>query len=557
MALLLLLGCIMFHSNCNPMFRSKFSEEIFQQRYAHPGCETWSKLAETIVHDVCDGLMPKEDQQQLVAYIRDLKFIPGGRYLYYAGRNKRFYNNCFALKALEDTREDWADLSWRAERCLLSGGGIGVDYSAYRPSGARLQSAGGFASGPLSKMNIINEICRNVMRGGEHRGAVYASLNWQHGDIHRFLEAKNWQMKVPGTETTLADLKRLDFKWPAPLDMTNLSINYDTNWLENLTYTSCVGPTFLANVRQALSTGEPGFSFNFHDKEYETLRNACGELTSADDSDVCNLGSLNLSRIESCRELADVTTLAVQFLVCGTLRAQLPYREVEVVRAKNRRLGLGLMGVHEWLLQRQMQYEITPELRTWLLIYHNYSTVEAHAFCDRMSISASVATRAIAPTGTIATIAGTTTGIEPIYAVAYKQRYLKDTWHYSYVIDHIADQLIQQYSLRPDEIETALSLDYERRIRFQAEIQDYVDQGIASTINLPAWGTEKNNEDTIAKFSNTLARYSNHLRGITCYPDGARGGQPLTAVSYDEALKNLGHTFKEHDVCYMRGGCGA
>ena len=120
-----------YKSNLNPMFRSKFSEDIFNQKYRHEGAETWSALAKTLVDDVCsaagDQAMTTEDKGQLVEYIRDMKFIPGGRYLYYAGRSNKFFNNCYLLRAEEDSRKDWADLSWKAESCLMTGGGIGVD----------------------------------------------------------------------------------------------------------------------------------------------------------------------------------------------------------------------------------------------------------------------------------------------------------------------------------------------------------------------------------------------------------------------------------------------
>ena len=102
-----------FKSNMNPMFRSKFSEDIFNLKYAHTGCDTWEQLANVLVEDVCGDLRPdeeplmkKEERRELQRYIKDLKFVPGGRYLYYAGRERRFYNNCFLLKAEEDTRED-------------------------------------------------------------------------------------------------------------------------------------------------------------------------------------------------------------------------------------------------------------------------------------------------------------------------------------------------------------------------------------------------------------------------------------------------------------------
>jgi ribonucleoside-diphosphate reductase alpha chain len=371
-------------------------------------------------------------------------------------------------------------------------------------------------------------------------------------------------MPVGKTGKTLWDIKQEDFNFPAPLDMTNISVNYDTSWLMSFYETGDPGKVFKENVRQALKTAEPGFSFNFFDKELETLRNACTEVTSEDDSDVCNLGSLNLGRIESVEELAEVTRLATMFLICGTLKAHLPYEKVSEVREKNRRLGLGLMGVHEWLIKKGYRYEVTPELHQWLSIYRGVSDAESSRFANLLGVSRPVANRAIAPTGSIGILAGTSTGIEPIFAVAYKRRYLKgqNRWHYQYVVDSAAQELIELYGANPDKVESALDLaqDYERRIKFQADVQDYVDMSISSTINLPAWGSKLNNEDTVEDFSKTLASYASRLRGFTCYPDGARGGQPLTSVPYHEAVEKLGEEFEEHvethDICEISGSGG-
>jgi ribonucleoside-diphosphate reductase alpha chain len=545
------------------MFRSQFSEDIFNQKYRHEGCETWDVLCQVLAFEVCDGLMPPSEIAELAHRMSQMKFVPGGRYLYYAGRPNKFYNNCYLLRCEEDSREEWAALAQRATTCLMTGGGIGIDYSIVRPSGAIIRGTGGVASGPLSLMEMINEIGRRVMQGGSRRSAIYGSLNWQHDDASTLLTVKDWhRIAVPGTDKTVADLKQLDFNWHAPLDMTNISLNYDDEWL-NLPLRQR-DPTFLANVAQALRTAEPGFSFNFGEHSNETLRNACTEVTSEDDSDVCNLGSLNLGRHETLEDFKVTVELATKFLLCGTLRAKLPYPKVYDVREKNRRLGLGLMGIHEWLIKRGSNYQVTPELRNWLATYRDVSGFVARQAADHLSISRPVACRAIAPTGTIGILAGTSTGIEPIFAVAYKRRYLKNgtNWHYQYVVDGTAQELIQRYGADPDKIESAIDLaaDPERRIAFQADIQDYVDQAISSTINLPAWGSPLNNPDTVEGFANVLAHYAPRLRGFTCYPDGARGGQPLTPVPYAEAVGRTGETFREEytDVCELTGGgtCG-
>jgi len=555
-----------FKSNENPMFRSKFSEDIFKHKYAHEGCMTWYDLAKTLVDDVCGDLLTKDEVSTLTEMVRELKFIPGGRYLYYAGRPNKFFNNCYLLKAEEDSREDWANLSWKSESCLMTGGGIGVDYSIYRPEGSGLSKTGGLSSGPIPKMQMINEIGRRVMQGGSRRSAIYASLNWQHRDIGAFLASKNWyDMDVGQTGFSIGQVKEQDFNFAAPLDMTNISVNYDTEWLLKYWKTGEVGDVFRTNVRQALKTAEPGFSFNFFDKENETLRNACTEVTSAEDSDVCNLGSINMGRITSLKEFSEVVELATKFLICGTMKAKLPYDKVYQTREKNRRLGLGLMGMHEWLIKKGQKYEVSDELHQWLSVYKGVSDKVSRETADQFSITRPVANRAIAPTGSIGILAGTSTGVEPIFAVAYKRRYLKggNKWHYQYVVDSAAQEIIDLYGVKPDGIESALDLasDYKRRMKFQADVQDYVDMSISSTINLPEWGSKLNNEDTVDDFANTLASYAHRLRGFTVYPDGCRGGQPLSSVSYSEAVDKLGEEFEEgletHDICDITGHGGS
>jgi len=891
-------------------FRTTFSESIFNFKYKHEGAETWDELSRTLIEDVCREYISQEEKDELIEMHTNMEFIAGGRYLYYAGRLNKFFNNCYLLKSLEDSREDWANLSWKAESCLMTGGGIGNDYSVYRPKGAKIKRTGGVASGPISKMKMINEIGREVMQGGSRRSAIYASLNWQHGEAGDFLHCKDWSA-IPvsgafdenGKQLTVADLKEKDFNYPAPLDMTNVSLNYDNKFLEeiygkpfeelleiykeggkmaifNLEIVK-IPITFLENCRQALKTGEPGFSFNFFEKVLETLRNACQpenatvltkngistigqinvgdeiwtgkqwskvvkkwstgkksvfkyntttgyflgtenhrivennvktqvsdaesidwcvgdstlltsiydeqsivdglvigdgsvhkasnnlvylcteekdkdyfsseishyflksrpglhkgaweikttinslelpktydrvipdrffygnevtkrsflrglfsangsingnriclkqsskelieqvremlsslgihsyitvnksknvefsngiynckqsydinitsgrtifknfigfiqnykqnkiiegnkvkyktssikekeyigeeevfeitveanehtywtggvlvsnctEVTSEDDSDVCNLASVNMSRISSIERFERVCYLVGKFLLCGTMVAELPYQKVYDVRVKNRRLGMGLMGVHEWLLQKGSRYEVTSELHQWLSVYKEQSEVGANELAIILNVNKPVAYRAIAPTGTIGIMAATTTGIEPLFAVAYKRRYLKGQkeWHYQYVVDGTAKLLIKEYGIDPYKIETALSLanDYERRIKFQADVQDYVDMSISSTINIPSWGTALNNDTRVTDFANVLAKYAVRLRGFTCYPDGSRGGQPLTIVDYHEAKKQEGQEFKEEfmDVCSltMGGTCG-
>ena len=541
-------------------FRNSFGEGIFKHKYANHPDQTWAEKCDLIVDDVTEGLMPDDMRGQLKQYMGSFKVLPGGRYIYYAGRQAKYFNNCYLLKGEEDTREEWGRLTNRSSDCLMSGGGIGIDYSVFRPGGSPLGRTGGTASGPIPLMHTINELGRNVMQGGSRRSAIYASLNWRHGDAEEFLRMKDWKDMQIHDGYSVWDAKQDNFNYAAPLDMTNVSLNYDNNFLEQVSH-GRIPNIFRENCRQALTSGEPGFSFNFGSKENETLRNACTEVTSSDDSDVCNLGSVNMGAIDTLEEFREVVRLMSGFLVCGTITAELPYQKVYEVRDKNRRLGLGLMGIHEWLLKRGYNYGMNPELRQWMEVYREESERAANSLCDRLNISRPVAYRAIAPTGSIGIIAGTTTGIEPLYAVAYKRRYLTggDKWKFEYVVDATAESLIQENGIDPEKIETSNSLvtDFERRLAFQADVQDYVDMAISSTINLPAFGTEHNNEDMVDDFARTLAKYAPRLRGFTVYPDGARGGQPLTEVSYKEAHSKKGVVFEENSEAICKDGvCG-
>lgn len=286
----------------------------------------------------------------------------------------------------------------------------------------------------------------------------------------------------------------------------------------------------------------------------------CTEVTSEDDSDICNLGSINLARIGSITEMQEAVELATMFLLAGTVYSHVPYPQVDVIRSKNRRLGLGLMGIHEWLLLNNKQYGEDDELGRYLEVYAT-STATAEDWAYQWGLTPPVKTRAIAPTGTIGIVAETTTGIEPIFCAAFKRRYWQgDESHYQYVLDPTAKKLVEM-GMSPDQIEDAYTLaeNVERRVSFQRWVQKYVDHAISSTINLPEWGSALNNEGTIEDFGNMLLSHLPGLRGVTCYPDGARGGQPLNRVDYREAAGKVGEVFiEQQDVCDLtKGGtCG-
>lgn len=543
-----------------------FAKTIMEQKYSHVlpdgAKETWEQIAHRVAKNVMGAVKGSRAPQGLIDRIEKMiaarKFMPGGRYLYASGRPFHQVQNCLLMRA-DDSREGWSELLHKASMALMTGAGIGIVYSDVRAEGEPIRKTGGFATGPLALMQMTNEVGRGIMQGGSRRSAIWAGLHWNHKDILKFIEMKNWSKEVRA-------LKEKDYNFPATMDGTNISVILDTEFFKAYNDTNhkdhaLAHNVYWAVVRQMLKTAEPGFSIDCGEHEGENLRNACTEVTSFDDSDICNLGSINMAQIESLEEMKEVVDLATAFLLAGTVYSDVPYEKVDQVRRKNRRLGLGLMGLHEWLLKHGKKYGPDAELEKYMRIYAT-STEIAGKWADAWGLSRPVKTRAIAPTGTIGIVAETTTGIEPIFCVAYKRRYLKgNVVHYQYVIDPCAQRLIEQ-GISPELIEDAYSLaeNVERRVAFQAWMQQFVDHAISSTINLPEWGSELNNSGKVQDFGNMLIKYLPQMRGVTCYPDGARGGQPLTPVKYTTAIKHVGEIFIEQaDVCDItKGGtCGS
>lgn len=542
---------------------STFAETIMQQKYSHDmpdgNKEHWHNISYRVAKHVLKAVQaPKSQVQRTQQLIEERKFIPGGRYLAATGRLFHQVNNCFLFRA-EDSREGWANTMNKATLSLMTGGGIGIDYSDVRREGAPIRKTGGFSTGPIALMKMVNEAGRYIMQGGSRRSAIWAGLKWSHADTQKFVSLKDWTPEVKA-------LKSKDFNFPATMDGTNISVLLDDEFFQAFhdekheKNTQAIS-VYWAVIRHMLETGEPGFSIDLGKNSKETLRNACTEVTSPDDSDVCNLGSINLARIENLEDMREVVELATAFLLAGTVYSHVPFSDIDKVRSKNRRLGLGLMGLHEWLLVHGKQYGPDDELGKYLDVYTE-SDKFARQYAKKWDLSVPVKTRAVAPVGTIGIVGETTTGIEPIFCAAFKRRYLKGSvWQYQYVVDPTAKRLLDS-GVKLEHIEDAYSLaeDVERRVSFQAWVQGYVDHSISSTINLPRWGSELNNEDTVQSFGKMLVKYLPKLRGITVYPDAAREGQPLNAVSLQEALQHEGEIFEEAgNVCEItKGGeCGA
>jgi ribonucleoside-diphosphate reductase alpha chain len=210
---------------------------------------------------------------------------------------------------------------------LMTGAGIGIDYSDIRPEGKAIRKTGGFATGPLALMQMVNEAGRGIVQGGSRRSAIWAGLSWKHQDVHKFITMKNWTPEVRA-------MKEKDFNFPATMDGTNISVLLDDEFFkafhdEKHKLHSQAQSVYWATVKQMCKTAEPGFSIDVGENAGETLRNACTEITSTDDSDICNLGSINLARIDSLDEMRNAVELGTAFLLAGTVYSDVPFAKID------------------------------------------------------------------------------------------------------------------------------------------------------------------------------------------------------------------------------------
>src|SRR5271170_4784489 len=200
---------------------SAFANAIMIQKYAHlkidGSHETWPEIAYRVAKNVLGAVPGNEGMVDITAkLIAERKFIPGGRYLYASGRDFHQVQNCLLMRA-EDSREGWADHLQKCAMALMTGAGIGIDYSSVRPRGSIIKKTGGFATGPIALMEMTNRCGSGIMQGGSRRSAIWAGLKWWHKDVKKFIHMKDWTPEVKA-------LKEKDFNFPAVMDGTNISV---------------------------------------------------------------------------------------------------------------------------------------------------------------------------------------------------------------------------------------------------------------------------------------------------------------------------------------------
>jgi ribonucleoside-diphosphate reductase alpha chain len=525
--------------------------------------------AETILGNSTQQGFWQETFQQLLC---SLDFLPNSPALFNAGNPAGQLSACFVLPVW-DSLEDIFETLKQAALIQQSGGGTGFSFSSLRPKGDFVHSTGGEASGPVAFMKIFDQTTEHIKQGGKRRGANMGVLRVDHPDIQEFIQVKldgtslrNFNISVGLTDRFLEAVRHdRDFDLIHPLTKRPTARLKAKSLFRDIADAAwqCGDPgiLFLDTINRGNPT--PGL------RDVEAT-NPCGEIPLLP-YESCNLGSLNLPHFLSdnshgpsmhWEKLRTAVHQAVRFLDNLIEVNHFPTAAIASQSRDNRKIGLGVMGLAELFIRLGLPYASDEALQFGKNLM-KFITQEAHLASEQLAEERGVfpnwaqsiyapahqkrrnaTCTAIAPTGTISLIAGTTASIEPLFALVYRRSHslggnplyemtplfwqycraegidttrLADAVYRCGTISHIAHIPVRIKEL----FLTALEIPPEKHLQIQAVFQQYVDNSVSKTINMPK-------ETTVEEVARAYWRaWELGLKGVTIFRYGSRDSQVM------------------------------
>ncbi len=514
--------------------------------------------------------------------MRRLELLPNSPTLMNAGRELQQLSACFVLP-VEDSLDEIFNKVKQTALIHKSGGGTGFAFSRLRPEGDVVGSTGGVASGPVSFIRAFDTATDVVKQGGTRRGANMGILDVTHPDIIRFIRSKedgqtlvNFNISVGVNADFMEKVKRGE-----DYDLVNPRTG-------KVTGRQNAREVFDLLAEMAWKTGDPGLVFldvinrdnpNPQLGKIEST-NPCGEQPLLP-HESCNLASINLARMVRFAEgdvevdwerLEETVQVAVHMLDNVIDMNEYPIPEIAEMSKKTRRIGLGVMGFADFLVQMAVPYDSPEalEIAERVMRFIREQTHRASAelaqergpfpawegsiYNDqdggRAQLMRNSAPTTIAPTGTISIIAGASSGVEPLFALGYVRNVMDNTRlvesnpffeavarYEGFYSEELIEEIARTGTLEglnvpqwvKEVFRTSHDISPECHVRMQGAAQAYTDNAVSKTINFPHTATV---EDVSKAY---MLAYELGCKGITVYRDGSKDGQVLSTGDSGQA----------------------
>lgn len=525
--------------------------------------EVWQRIAKNIAKEDLKYNIKSEEikklEKEFFNIMNNGDFLPNLPIVANAGRKLQQLAACFVLPVEDDIESIFQAVK---EMALIqkTGGGTGFSFSKLRPEGSYVSETGGIASGPVSFMKVFDAATGAIKEGGIRRGANMGTLRIDHPDIEKFIEAKeknqlsNFNISILLTEEFMdCVIKDKDFK---------LIFN-------DKVYKTIKAKTLFSSMAEhAWKNGDPGILFIDEINKYNPTpkiaietTNPCGEQPLLP-YESCILGSINLSNFVenkkiNFKRLEKTVKIAIHFLDNSIDASSYPIKKIEEIVRQNRKIGLGIMGFADLLIRLDIPYDSKKAEKTAENIMKfikdksikyseglaklkgNFPNIKNSIFKNKIRRNATLTT--IAPTGTIAILADTSEGIEPIFSPVYTRystygnmleinpRFKEIIKKYKLdgqTINKIAKEGTLQNTNLPSQVKnifkTAHDISPEWHLKIQASFQKYTDNAVSKTVNLKSQATAKEIENIF------LLAHKLKCKGLTVYRYKSRDEQVLS-----------------------------
>lgn len=476
---------------------------------------------------------------------------------------------CFVVPT-DDSREGWGKTTSDMIIVTGQGGGLGINFSPIRPRGSSINGSGGTATGAVSLMEIINAAGNVIKAGGGRRVALMFCLGLTHGDLGEFLDKKLNLKELTNANVSVW----FDDDPEAFFDKVKKGEEFQFKFRGKIIGSVPAKDIWDKIIANALKSGEPGMLNGYYANRMSNIwyykklisTNPCGEIVLIE-NDCCCLGAVVLPRFVVKKDLdwdllKHTVRTSVRFLDDVLSVNNYPLPEIAETCKNIRRIGAGVIGLHDMLLRLGLKYSSDAglEMADKVMKFIKETAYEASidlaiekgAFPKfdpelflksgftktlRPSIRSRIrehgirncALLTIAPTGTTAMVCAATSGIEPMYSPAYERRYRDgDELKVEVVVHPLLKEFIKD-GRSTKHFQGAYDLKLRDHFEMQRTCQRHVDNAVSKTINLKP-GTDAE------ELSDLCIEFFPELKGVTVYPEGSREDQPLTPLPYDKAI---------------------